>query len=376
MNEVRREDRRCAAGPLVEVIAADEDLPRCEAAFNGQGVLALDVEGVDLGREGQTCLVQLATPKVVFLFDVLHQPPSSAVVLFLKGLLENDDIVKIIHDCKMDSEVLHLHLDIELRNVHDTQAWHHVMEPQKRKKSNLNDTLKLYGCGTNLARDSSIYKNNPAFWASRPITEQMIRWASEDVATLFALHEAQLLRCRDLAVDEVACKRASDENLRVLRDATFYERIAIHPSQLRLVVGFQGENVSSLEDVTGAHLSVQEARGERSAGVVVRALSAEVLASAREELQRYCQPAVEATFDVKPKQAGKLLGRGGSNIQRLRASTGSHLHFNDAVNRDVEGTLSVLSLDAASFRETYNSLKPWLSSATSPARLRAALASA
>jgi exonuclease 3'-5' domain-containing protein 1 len=69
-------------------------------------VLALDCEGVNLGRKGQITIVQVATEDHCCLFDVLNKGPSNDLVVFLRTLLEDENIIKIIHDVKCDSDAL------------------------------------------------------------------------------------------------------------------------------------------------------------------------------------------------------------------------------------------------------------------------------
>ena len=72
----------------------------------GQQLLAFDVEGVELSRQGQVTLLSFGVPvdgRVhVFLVDVLHEDLvlRAALIEFSKSLLEDDTIVKIVHDCR------------------------------------------------------------------------------------------------------------------------------------------------------------------------------------------------------------------------------------------------------------------------------------
>jgi ribonuclease D len=158
-------------------------------AFAAAEVVALDVEGVELSRHGAVSLVQLATPSRCFLLDLLGKGRHDPLVLWLRGFLERTDVVKIIHDCRMDVDALHHVLAIDLVNVHDTSCWHAGLTGLADK--NLNDTLAHNGLQVNRARDSSVYKRNPAFWATRPLTPQMVAWAAGDVQCMFGLYAAQ-----------------------------------------------------------------------------------------------------------------------------------------------------------------------------------------
>jgi len=76
------------------------DVSRCREALSGHRVLALDCEGVNLGRQGEISLIQISTPSECFLLDVLDTPRNEPVVELAKEILEDDNICKIVHDCR------------------------------------------------------------------------------------------------------------------------------------------------------------------------------------------------------------------------------------------------------------------------------------
>jgi len=166
------------------------------AAFAEAKVVALDAEGVDLSRKGEISIVQIATPKQCFLVDVLGKSKTDPLVVALRKVLEDADVVKIIHDCRMDADAMYHHLGIALTNVHDTSCWHNKLSVYGANKS-LNDTLRAYGIPPNVQRDCSIYRRNPRFWAERPLTSTMIEWASGDVESLFTLYDRQRAQAKE-----------------------------------------------------------------------------------------------------------------------------------------------------------------------------------
>lgn len=96
-------------------------------------VLSFDCEGVDLSRYGKISIIQLATTEKCYLFDVLcfnnkeydmnpthdigNDKPVSKMVELLKLILENENIIKIIHDCKMDADSCYHHLNIAIQGM-------------------------------------------------------------------------------------------------------------------------------------------------------------------------------------------------------------------------------------------------------------------
>jgi exonuclease 3'-5' domain-containing protein 1 len=132
--------------------------------------------------------VQLSTPTSTFLVDVLDKGPDDKLVGWLRTLLEDESVTKVIHDCRMDSDALYHHLKISLVNAHDTSCWHAA---NGFVDKNLNETLQFHRLSPNVVRDGSVYKTNPAFWATRPLTQKMISWAAGDVQCMFDLYKCQ-----------------------------------------------------------------------------------------------------------------------------------------------------------------------------------------
>ena len=78
--------------------------------FDEVDTVAIDVEAVDLGREGRISLVQMSTPgsKGCLILDLLDKSTGDPLVVWLRSILESDKIIKVIHDCRMDSDALKL----------------------------------------------------------------------------------------------------------------------------------------------------------------------------------------------------------------------------------------------------------------------------
>jgi ribonuclease D len=219
---------------------SSDDIHEAIACLSEATILALDCEGVDLGRSGEICVIQLSTKDLCFLFDVHELTASCELVVSLKTILEDENIIKIIHDCKMDSDALFHKFGIKLTSVHDTQVWDKVLN---RSESNLNNTLRAYGCIPNVERNSDVYKINFRFWAMRPMTAQMIEWAAGDVTSLFELHSKQLERATShQRID--ACV-LSESNASFLRECVMLEtRISVH--NMGRFIGPGGSNLQYL----------------------------------------------------------------------------------------------------------------------------------
>ena len=221
--------------------------PELESAFLDVPVVALDIEGVDLGRDGVISLVQLATPEKCFLLDMLPVP-DAPLVNWLRCILESKSVLKIIHDSRMDSDALKHHLGIELANVHDTSAWH------SSRDQGLNSVLMSNGLKPNVQRDSSVYADNHAFWATRPLTSRMIEWASGDVALMFDLYREQKKKA-SISGDELS--------ERYLDMARVMKTKFITVRNIGAFIGRSGCNIRSLQNRTNTLIYPHGERGRK-----------------------------------------------------------------------------------------------------------------
>ena len=71
--------------------------------------------------------------------------------------------------------------------------------------------------------------------STRPMTKQMISWASEDVNLLFALYDKQLFAAQSSAVQHRA-KQASEKRLNATRNS-LVKMVVIHPTQIGNLIG-------------------------------------------------------------------------------------------------------------------------------------------
>nr|XP_023027846.1 uncharacterized protein LOC111515877 [Leptinotarsa decemlineata] len=155
-------------------------------------VVAFDCEGINLGVKGQLTLMQIATMNgFSYVFDLISCPQM--IEYGLRTLLESQDIVKIVHDCRNDSVNLYNQYNITLRTVFDTQAAHAILTYQetgrpvyKAKSIALNALCECYGAPINPMKEQlkNIYKRDQKYWSRRPLTREMILYASADVLSL------------------------------------------------------------------------------------------------------------------------------------------------------------------------------------------------
>ena len=223
-------------------------------AFESVTVIALDIEGVDLGRTGQISLVQIASsPEACFLLDLLNVAKDDPLVDWLKAMLESKDIVKICHDCRMDADALRHILGIELCNVHDTSAWHCATD------ANLNNVLIANSIKPNVKRDSGVYAQNHAFWATRPLTSRMMEWAMGDVRSMFELHAKQLVGASPERAAEA--KLLSDRHIDAARGCQVAHVHVKYPGRF---IGPSGSSIRAMQRSSNTLVYPRGKRGDNS----------------------------------------------------------------------------------------------------------------
>jgi len=168
------------------------DIARCP-------IIAVDCEGVELGRNGTLCLVQIATKSKVYILDVI----SIGELLFQQGLkfiLESTTPTKVFYDCRRDSDILYHQHGVRLRGVLDVA----LTEVFYRWQNGLGTPRFLKGYKRCVDMYLSI--NNPhfhqvkekmcarmtegdtQFWVQRPLPKDALDYAAYDVKYLRELH--------------------------------------------------------------------------------------------------------------------------------------------------------------------------------------------
>ena len=97
-------DKACKGfKPTVKVVDEISGLREACDRLKGSKELAVDCEGVELGRDGKLTLVQLmADEDTVYLIDVLVLG-ENAFKYGLKEILESKEVTKLMFDCRNDS---------------------------------------------------------------------------------------------------------------------------------------------------------------------------------------------------------------------------------------------------------------------------------
>lgn len=212
-----------------------DDCRQAISVLSLQDRVAVDCEGVSLSRTGRLCLIQLAIEDLVYIVDLISEEPTDidyARTLFeqggLKKFLENPHIIKVVHDCRHDSDALFHQFGVKLGPVIDTQVAFRVVRRVRGMDEGLPVSLKTllkkfaFVSADELDVKSSVkdsMKENDQFWLKRPLSEQALCYARFDVEHL--LQVAQTLHKLVQSIDPEAWQMVlnqSQQYLALFRD--------------------------------------------------------------------------------------------------------------------------------------------------------------
>ena len=125
-------------------------------------------------------LYQIIWQNQVFLLDPVAIDDFSAFI----NVLKDPDICKVMHACQEDLELIHHHLGINVTNVFDTQLANAFVSADF-SLSYAALVEQVLGVGL----DKHATRSN---WLQRPLTDEQIRYAVEDVVYLPGLYAALL----------------------------------------------------------------------------------------------------------------------------------------------------------------------------------------
>ncbi|XP_033001428.1 piRNA biogenesis protein EXD1 [Lacerta agilis] len=195
-------------GEDIEYVVVDQFQKQFGSAMvhiKKQNVCSVAAEGVNLCRHGKLSWLQIATRSKVFLFDVF----LLGARVFKNGLqmiLEDHNILKVIHDCRWLSDCLSHQYGVMLSNVFDTQVADVLQFSVEtggflpHRISSLQDCLMRYlgmpyRCISFLEQRQRVIEENPEIWFVRPLPPALLK--------VLALEAAYLLPLRMLLLDEI-----------------------------------------------------------------------------------------------------------------------------------------------------------------------------
>jgi ribonuclease D len=250
------------------LVSSHQSLDEFMSASEGQHLLTFDVEGVRLSRTGEATLAVFGVYNglrvEVYIFDLLDETVDHFVRQMdaLKNILEDPTVIKIIHDCRQESDVLNELFGIKLAGVFDTSVYGMIVSGSNSRDF-LNTALGFHGCEVNRLREKPniFFVENPVHWGYRPLTDDQIACASADVSSLFDLRKKLLSFCsmEMKAETQILSEKALDE----FRSLRFLEDVDVPADRMGRVIGTGGCGIEKIRATSGATVNNCSAGGFR-----------------------------------------------------------------------------------------------------------------
>ncbi|KAL3330306.1 hypothetical protein AABB24_034250 [Solanum stoloniferum] len=292
--KIQGEEAQFSTVPI-HVVTNPSELPVefLEPSAETQLVIGFDCEGVDLCRHGTLCIMQLAFPDAIYLVDAVQG--GEAVVQACKPALESNYITKVIHDCKRDSEALYFQFGIKLHNVVDTQIAYSLINEQEGHARVPDCHISFVGlladpryCGVSYDEKEEVrvlLRQDPKYWTYRPLSEQMIRAAADDVRFLLHIYHKMVQKLNDKSLWNLAVRGAlycrcfciNDNQFadwpplpsipeNIVADGSIPEEevlsvVDVPPGKMGRVIGRRGASILSIKQSCDAEIFIGGAKG-------------------------------------------------------------------------------------------------------------------
>uniref|UniRef100_A0A8C9GVT8 3'-5' exonuclease domain-containing protein n=1 Tax=Piliocolobus tephrosceles TaxID=591936 RepID=A0A8C9GVT8_9PRIM len=168
-------------------------------------VIGLDIEGYKIGRYGIVSILQICLSDV-YIFDLYKCDNNYLIIKYIKNLLENEEIIKVLHDCREDCSILYNQYNIKLNNVFDCQVAYNLFLKKTKKEQyqiSYDDLLYKY---LFLNNNNKIYFHkcisiDPKIYLERPISKELMHYAIQDVLYLKPLMLALVDKLESVSKD-------------------------------------------------------------------------------------------------------------------------------------------------------------------------------
>lgn len=145
-------------------------------------------------------LLKMSTMQgVAYIFDLLAIDDKKE--MFEKGglkeILEDEGIVKVTYDCRTEQKALYSQFDVVLRNVFDVSIAYTVISEQchvtsrsapklRPARPKFSELCSIFGVRKPRNQRAFMEQMNSTkdFWATRPLTDEMLDFAIDDVLCL------------------------------------------------------------------------------------------------------------------------------------------------------------------------------------------------
>jgi len=175
--------------PAFEYITSMETAQKALEDLSAAKIIAVDVEANSLDPyTGVLLLVQLSTEAKSYIFDARS-------ILFkdlplYKKIMEDSNIIKLLHNASFDYKYLKLHTHVELKNIFDTMLAEGVLKAGLGMGYRLKDLVDRRIQKDLLNKD--LQKSFIDVTKNTKITDEQLKYAASDTLILFPLFRQQI----------------------------------------------------------------------------------------------------------------------------------------------------------------------------------------
>ncbi|XP_074650750.1 uncharacterized protein LOC141905678 isoform X2 [Tubulanus polymorphus] len=183
-------------GPLSYTVIDNFNDGSFQAMVNylkNQTNIGFAVQGVNIGRFGELSLIMFSTKEKMIFFDILKLG-TDALTSGIAQILEDQNIKKAIHNCRMLSDMFYHQYSVRLNNVFDTQVADVIVNKQitglfPRFVKSYSECVMQYLpvrnqdiCTPNIR--AGIEQEDEKVWLQRPLNDFLLNVASKNVVYL------------------------------------------------------------------------------------------------------------------------------------------------------------------------------------------------
>lgn len=197
-------DKPTSAEPvLVDTVKACK---KAVAALLGEAQVAIDIEGVKLGRApGKICILQAFGAGTCYLFDISVLQDTAFDEGGLRELFGSETVVKIFYDTRGDCDALyHNHGVKKVKKAYDLQVLYHILfAPDATRLQGLQKAMSIYeksDAGMAIESLEELKKaglrlfapdhgGSHSVWEQRPLSSTLITYCAADVEYLMKMRD-------------------------------------------------------------------------------------------------------------------------------------------------------------------------------------------
>ena len=182
-------------------------------------LFAFDCESVDLGRTQPVTVLNICLEDGdIFLVDI---QVLGGISDRLKALLENDDIKKVMFDCRADADSLWHEHKVKLHGIEDFQIMQYVVEHRDTKPAKRIAPFPFVVHGylgkSQKERLFQVKVKDYSAWGRRPLQASLLEYAAFEISMFFPVRNALLKKCSKSQeeIQEISEKYAEERRANV-----------------------------------------------------------------------------------------------------------------------------------------------------------------